>query len=274
MNLVSLVSAVSGLFAGTVSLGGIDLAGMEVPEKLAWGGAQRATIHKLPGGGRVIDLMGQDDADIKWSGYFQGPQANSRARSIDAMRIAGAPVTLSWPGFTRQVIVSEFSCSSERGGYLLPYSVCCTVIPTVPVPGQPSLLGQIANDIGAAVGVPNLMQTITPVLAQAQSALAAVQKVMPIAGVLTGGSSAFVAVSGALATAQGSIGISLNTAQNAMGGIIAGATATGTPLGTLSPVAAVQNLGTALANATGIAGLLTMAGSVKRAVSNLTNAGA
>lgn len=272
-NLFSVVSAVAQLFAGTVSLGGIDLAGLEIPEKLNWGGQQRTVQHKLPGGARIIDLMGADDADIKWSGYFQGPLSSIRARSIDAMRIAGVPVPLTWPGFTRLVIVSDFVCSQERGGYLLPYSVTCTVIPTPPGPATPSLLGQIASDIGDAIGLPDLLQTITPVMATAQSALETVQAVLPVAGVLTGGSPAFAQVAGSLNAAQGVIGAGLASTQSDMGGLLSASAGTGTPLGTLSPVAAVQSLGTALTGATSMAGLLGMSGPTNRAASNLTNAG-
>ena len=274
MNLVSLASTVAALFNGTVTVGGLSLSGLEVPEKLAWGGEQRMTVHKLPGGARVFDLLGQDDSDISWSGYFQGTFANYRARAFDALRIAGTPVPLSWPGFTRTVIITKFTCSSERNGFLLPYSITCSIVPTPQVPGGPNLLGQITNDIGSAIGVPNLVATVTPYLQSAQTALQQVQRVMPIVGVLTSGSPAFVAVTSALGTAQGVIGVGMAAATAAMLPTVNAAAATRTLLGTTSPAAAVSTLGNALTQAASMAGLSQMANFAGRSVANLTNAGA
>lgn len=275
VDLVSLASAVVGAFNGTVSLGGMNLSGLEVPEKLNWGGQQRTVQHKLPGGARIIDLMGADDADIKWSGYFQGPLANSRARSIDAMRAAGRPVPLSWPGFTRTVIVSDFTCSSERGGWLLPYSVTCVVVPTPPRPGPTSLLGQLAggvvNSLGLSSTIASIQQTMGPILQTAQTALGYVSQVLPIAGVLSGGSAVFGQVAGALGMAQQSITLGMGLTSASIDGIAAGSSITGTPLGTMSTTDAISNLQTASTNTGALATFTNMGATTDQSAAALAS---
>ena len=59
-SLLASVLTVSGV--APVILGPIALQGFEVPESITIGGAQRLAIHRLPGGARVIDALGPDDA--------------------------------------------------------------------------------------------------------------------------------------------------------------------------------------------------------------------
>ena len=273
-SVASLASAITGLFDGAVQLGPISLSGIEAPEKLPWGGAQHVTNHKLPGGARVVDVMGRDDRDLRWSGYFLGGLSNLKARTIDAMRVAGAPVTLSWPGFQRTVIVTDFMCSSERNGYMLPYSVTCLVLTAAAPAGAPTLLGQIGADIGNALGLPTLMATLTPALQTAQSALEAVQPLVPVVGALTAGSPTFATLTGGVTSASIVVGLGLTATESSMSPLLAGAAATGTPLGTASPLSAVANLGGALSGAQSLAGLTQVAGYIGRAGANLLHAGA
>jgi len=65
-------------------------------------------IHKLPGGARVIQPMGQDDDPIQWSGLFLGTSALDRARAIDLMRVQGKPQKLSFFEFRYMVVVKAF----------------------------------------------------------------------------------------------------------------------------------------------------------------------
>lgn len=267
------ISSVVSLFDGELTIGGITLSGFEVPEKLNWGGAQRTVVHKMPGGARTIDAMGADDADIKWSGYFSGYGASARARSIDSLRTAGVAVPLSWPGFSRNVIVTDFHVSSERNGFLLPYTITCAVIPAAPGPASPSLLQSIGNDIGNAIGIPNLMEQATSVLQTVQPALQAVQKLMPVVGVLTKGSPAFVGLTQAVTFASGAVSAGLSVTQASMSGLQSGAAATGTPLGTSNPATAVSSLSQALVGTQALAGLSSIGGFLGRIGSNLTHAG-
>lgn len=110
----------------TVTLGDITLTDLEVPERMPFGGEQMLVVHKLVGGAKVIDAMGRDEAPIEWSGWILGPDAVARAQSIDAM-VSGIPQTLTWSGFTYQVLVRSFNAQFERF-YQIPYKIVCEVI--------------------------------------------------------------------------------------------------------------------------------------------------
>jgi hypothetical protein len=108
-------------------LGPISFQDFEVPPSINIGGAQRLVIHRLPGGTRVIDALGRDDADIMFSGIFSGPNATLRARLIDEMRVSGLPMPLTWDVFFYSVIIKKFE-ADYRCGWWVPYHVTCTVV--------------------------------------------------------------------------------------------------------------------------------------------------
>ena len=68
---------------GTPMLGPVVFRDFEVPERINLGGRQRLAVHMLPGGGRVVDAMGPDDAPIRWSGTFSGVDAAERVRMLE-----------------------------------------------------------------------------------------------------------------------------------------------------------------------------------------------
>lgn len=108
-------------------LGDFEFLDVEIPESIPFGGAQKLVTHKLPGGARVVQSMGRDDAPIGWGGLFFGAQASDRARQVDAIRIAGIPVKLHWRDFNYLVVVESFSASWERF-YKVPYQISCMVV--------------------------------------------------------------------------------------------------------------------------------------------------
>jgi hypothetical protein len=108
-------------------LGPISFQDFEVPASINIGGAQRLVIHRLPGGARVIDALGRDDADILFSGIFSGPNATLRARLIDEMRVSGLAMPLTWDVFFYSVIIKKFE-ADYRCGWWVPYHVTCTVV--------------------------------------------------------------------------------------------------------------------------------------------------
>jgi hypothetical protein len=77
-------------------LGGIVFDEFSTPNEPPFGGQQAMAIHKLPGGSRVIDLLGPDDHDYTFHGMFWGDNASANADAIDAMRTSGIPTVLSW----------------------------------------------------------------------------------------------------------------------------------------------------------------------------------
>jgi hypothetical protein len=108
-------------------LGPVLFQDFEIPGHIGFGGSQRLAIHRLPGGLRVIDAMGRDDAEIGWSGIFTGADATLRARLLDQLRAAGSKLPLSWDAFFYSVILSRFEADYTRTNWI-PYRITCTVI--------------------------------------------------------------------------------------------------------------------------------------------------
>ncbi len=108
-------------------LGPILFQDFELPGSITWGGAQSLTVHRLPGGTRVIDAMGRDDAEITWSGIFSGPDAGLRARALDLMRADGALWPLTWDSFFYSVVIARFDADQRRPNWI-PYRLSCTVL--------------------------------------------------------------------------------------------------------------------------------------------------
>jgi len=111
----------------TLLLGPIQFQNFELPAAISWGGAQQLTVHQLPGGTRVIDAMGRDDADITWSGIFSGENAALRAQSLDLMRGDGALWPLTWNSFFYSVVIARFEADQRRPNWI-PYRIVCKVL--------------------------------------------------------------------------------------------------------------------------------------------------
>ena len=186
-----------------LTLGAVVFQGFEVPESIRIGGEHAQIVHKLPGGGRIIDAMGADNADIPWSGRFRGYQAESRARQLDGYRVAGQPLELTWSTYRYQVLVKSFEANYQQS-FEIPYSISCVVVtdegsPILSsLPGLDQLIGSdLANAVtlGGAINV----SSITSAIGTAQTAIAAVQtlKNAPLTNL--------TAIGSAISGAQGSV---------------------------------------------------------------------
>ncbi len=166
-------------------IGPVLLQDFELPERVLWGGRQRLAVHRLPGGRRVIDAMGRDDADIAWSGAFSGEDAVLRSRAIDLMRADGGVWPLTWGSFFYSVVVSRFDADYSRPNWI-PYRIACTVLrdeaAAVVEEGlslAAGILGDVAEagglfDLGAAAGLvalPAALRQGTADQARARTAL-------------------------------------------------------------------------------------------------------
>lgn len=132
-----------------VNLGGVAFGDMETPDEIPFGGDQALKVHKLVGGNRVIDSMGRDDIPLQWSGTFFGANALPRAQAIDAMRIAGKPVKLTWSALAYTVLIKRFVPKFRFISYI-PYEIVCEIITDDANPDTgsdtPSLDDQMSND--------------------------------------------------------------------------------------------------------------------------------
>jgi hypothetical protein len=113
--------------ADVLTLAGISFTGYSPPDSMMAGGKQAMVVHKLPGGQRVIDTLGPDEAEISWRGTFFGNDAYSNAQALDAIRAAGAEVPLTWGGQYRIVIIEHFIYHVRRLPAWVEYEISCTV---------------------------------------------------------------------------------------------------------------------------------------------------
>ncbi len=177
-----------GLFLGSVFLDGFEIAA-----RIAFGGEQALAVHKLPGGARVIDAMGADDAVIAWHGILSGSDATDRARALDAIRVSGLATPLSWDVFSATVIVSELRLEF-RNSWWIPYQIACTVLvgtAIAPVSAPPvTILADVVADLSLAASAPGVALALASVNA---------------AGATIAGSQAYAAASAALTGAGASI---------------------------------------------------------------------
>jgi hypothetical protein len=105
------------------TLGGVVFDEFSTPSEPPFGGSQAMAVHKLPGGSRVIDLLGPDDTDYTFNGVFWGDSAFANAEALDALRVSGQPTVLSWGGRSWLVIVQHASIECCRFPNYYKYSV-------------------------------------------------------------------------------------------------------------------------------------------------------
>lgn len=134
-------------------LGDILFRDFEIPSRLAGavGGRQMLAKHKLIGGKRITDAMGPDPADPTWEGRFRGPNAEDRARAVDALRAAGQEVLLTFGSFQYSVVVEEFTCEYLQA-YEIPYRIKCYITQVDTVDVAPSLDDSINADLTSLGG--------------------------------------------------------------------------------------------------------------------------
>ena len=171
---------VASLDQAPVVLGAVVLLGHEVPSRISLGGAQAVTIHRLPGGSRIIDAMGVDDGSISLSGYFTGPGAASRARLFDSIRKAGQVVPLSFGDYAFNVVVVHFEYDLQDRGALISYRIRMEIIPdniTQLNDTSDALAALLSGDVSAASAALLGFGSVA-----AQVSLADLQTALPTAG--------------------------------------------------------------------------------------------
>jgi hypothetical protein len=114
--------------ADVLQLGGIAFTGYSTPDVMMGGGRQAMVIHKLPGGMRVIDTLGPDEANVAWRGHLYDDGAYNMALELDAMRAAGSVLPLTWGGQYRSVIIDEFIYRVRRLPIWVDYTITCVVV--------------------------------------------------------------------------------------------------------------------------------------------------
>ena len=256
----------------TLTLGGIVFQDFEIPEAIRTGGTQMHNVHKLPGGGRVIDAMGPDDKPISWSGRFRGARATERARQLDFMRRQGAQLLLSWGAYRYQVLIVEYEADFQQS-YEIPYRITCEVV-------QDEVLGlvgaafgfleSVAGDIVNAVGLGDVISVpaIDTALVSVSSALSNYRAGVPsstnlIAGITSAGEGSLVnALQTSLVGAQGILTTTFNSASSTFVG-------SAIPAVGASPTAAAAAISAQASNMATMSGVQELAALVNRTARNV-----
>jgi hypothetical protein len=187
-----------------LQLGGVTLQGFEVPGRVTFGGAQALAVHKLPGGVRIIDAMGRDDADLAWSGVMSGGDASDRAKLLDGMRAAGALLPLSWDQFFYSVIISKLKLDYCSPWWIY-YEISCKVLEDEAQAEADILVSaasSIASDLASAGAYVDVSAAVSATSAT---------------GALTAGTQAAAAANLSLASLQNSIAGSIASAEVGLG---------------------------------------------------------
>jgi hypothetical protein len=222
-----------------LTLGGVPLQDMEVPEKITFGGKQRVAVQNLIGGGRVVSALGLDDGAISFAGIFSGADAVSRAQELDVARALGVQLPLVWGGFYYTVVIEQFT-AEYRKPTLIPFAISCLVV-SDPLAAAANLVAPLANLVAGDLDA-----------AMALSGQAGVSLLGISAMSLTG----FAAVQGALGAGINSMGASLGNAASALNGAV-------------TPDIGIGALGRLGAVSAQLAGATAMQGYVSRAATNL-----
>jgi len=237
-------------------LGPVAFRDFEIPERVRFGGAQRLAVHRLPGGARVIDALGRDDAALSWEGIFSGADATDRARLLDLLRAEGGLLALTWDVFFYTVVIASFE-ADYRHGWWIPYRIACTVLRD-----EAQALASAAVSLAVAA--------VADVAAAADYAGGA--------GVDLSAAGTAVAIPGATAlggAAYAGAVTAVGAAQAQLSGGIAGADASlgaSALAGAATAPDAVAALGGATQSAGQLAALTTAQGYVNRTAVNLQNA--
>lgn len=115
----------------TLTIGGVEFADFEIPEKIGvFGGKQIVIVHEFVGGLRQLQALGAQPEKLSWSGIMMGGDPNvgakARAAMFDSMRVSGQLVYLQWGQFKFQVIISAFHIEPQTD-WMIPYNMECEI---------------------------------------------------------------------------------------------------------------------------------------------------
>ena len=248
--LTSGAEAVTGLTnmlfggSGAITLEQIVFQGFEVPEYISIGGQQQMTVHKLVGGERVIDVLGDDPADISWSGTFMDNNPWDKVQELEHLRSVGDPLGLQWGKFFYTVVLRSFSARTLYGRAT--YEISCAVLRN-----EATAPGGVDDDLTDSVGS-DLLKAVMSAPAAIAPVLSAAQTAVGLLGPLIPGSAK---IGMALAKVSGM--------NSAAGGLAASA---GAAMGAVSNAVSLSSM---TANAGVLAGAQQTLGYIGRAIGNL-----
>ena len=217
-------------------LGPIVFQNFEIPDGINFGGDQRLAVHQLPGGPRVIDVLGDVPADITWSGVFSGAAAAARASTLETMRVEAAALTLSWDVFLFSVVIKQFEARYHNSAWV-PYRLTVSVLGDAALSIEDTVAGLVSDVLGDGAAAAGYATPGGIDLSGVTAALAA-----PGATVLNTGAFDFAATS--LATGQRQVRAGLDRADASLGVYAAGLSGPGDVAGMIAAAGTAATLST------------------------------
>ncbi len=130
-----------------VVLGPLELTGLEVPDAYDRAGTMQPVVHRLIGGGRVVQLLGPDPGRRRLQGFFTGPQATERAQILEAMRDSGNRISLTIGVWQEFVVLTSVVLRYSAQGSIVQY-----LLEAEPLPGGAAGLVATAAAVLASIG--------------------------------------------------------------------------------------------------------------------------
>ena len=152
--------------AQPVSIGPVVLTGIEVPDAFDRGATMQPIVHRLIGGGRVVQLMGGNPRVRELRGILTGPGAIDRALTLEALRDSGAVVLLVVGAWSERAVVTALDLGYAACGSVIRYRLQAEALPSTAV----ALAATVSSVIGGAVA--DLGQAITYATGAAVASLA------------------------------------------------------------------------------------------------------
>ncbi|MCE2574386.1 hypothetical protein [Komagataeibacter sp. FNDCR2] len=216
LNAETAIGSIGRLWASApITIGPLTLSGLEVPQVIRDGGTQQVAVHRLPGGNRIIDAVGNDPDRLELSGTFVGPTAITRARMLRQMRIAGLPVMFTGAGLSLTVRIVQYSYDYQQKGVVIPYRLVLEQPPQVPVASgiTSGLSALIGNDAASALsGITGALGDVATVAGDVTGQISTVMgQVTPIAD-MAGAGGVFAGIQDNLGMVGGLSGAGVNLA--------------------------------------------------------------
>ncbi len=149
------VSTNPGVSTPAFVLGGIVFTGTEVPEQLNdLGGDQLLAVHEFPGGQRTLQSLGAfPPPEIHWTGLLVGPTAFSRSFAIDRLRVAGAPINLSYGGWVWNGVLRSYLATVVNEWLVRYHAVFVPSVDLATPPAVPNVSASVNQFRNALAGL-------------------------------------------------------------------------------------------------------------------------
>lgn len=135
----------------TLILGGIVFDDWSTPADIPFGGKQSLVVHKFAGGQRVVDILGPDEMDIKFTGILWGAPSVAVAMALNGMRQAGNPVALSFGGQSYSVIVQDCVVRLKRFPLYSIYDIECLTVSAAMAGALSGIVSTLTGLVGADI---------------------------------------------------------------------------------------------------------------------------